>query len=86
MIEVIEIKELKSGTRVEGVLVKTTGNVYYAVTRFMPPRSPWMMRATKATRTGKQSLLASDVVYEMSQSGKPDLDAGVNLLIERLNA
>lgn len=86
MIEVIEIKELKSTTRVEGVLVKCTGNVYYAVTRYMPPRSPWMLRATKATRTGKMSLLPSDVVYELPQRGKPDLDEAVNLLIQHLNA
>ena len=85
MIEIIEQKELKSTTKVTGVLVKVTGNVYYAVTKYMPPRDVWYLRACKATRTGRLSQDVDAQVYMKRTGTEAPIEEGVHMLMQTLN-
>jgi hypothetical protein len=82
MIEVVKTKELKSTTNVEGVLVLMSNGQWYGVSRLMPPRSPWVIRGSAASRTGRLSM---EDIFMKRCVGKPDLQEGVDMLTRVLN-
>jgi hypothetical protein len=84
-IKIVKTKTLRSTTAVEGTLVQVTGGKWYAVTRLMPPRSPWYTRACIATSTGRLSMEMSDMVFMKSHIGKPSVEEAINLLMSILN-
>lgn len=83
MLEVLQTKELKSTTKVEGVLVQTSDKKWYAVTRLQPSRNPWFLRGAPSTRTGRVST--DQQVYMKQCKGKPEFEEGIQLLIKTLN-
>lgn len=83
MITLLKTKELKSTTNVEGILAQTSEKIWYEITRVMPPKNPWIMRAIPATPAGRSKI--SEQVYMMRCKTKPDLQEGVDLLIKVLN-
>jgi hypothetical protein len=82
MIQVVKTKELKSTTKVEGVLVLMSNGEWYGVTRVLPPRSSWVIRGSNASRTGR--LLMKDIFLKRCV-GKPDLQEGIVMLTGVLN-
>lgn len=82
MIEVVKTKELKSSTKVEGILVLMTNKQWYAITRMMPPRSPWFLRGSTSNSTGKISM---NDIFMKSYSSKPSLEEGIIMLTGVLN-
>jgi hypothetical protein len=82
MIEVVKTKELKSSTKVEGIMVLMSNGEWYAITRMMPPRSPWFLRGSLSSRTGKISMTD---IFMKSFASKPDLDEGIIMLTNVLN-
>jgi len=82
MIEVVKTKELKSSTKVEGIMVLMSDGNWYGITRMMPPRSPWFLRGSLSSRTGKLSMTD---IFMKSFSTKPDLDEGIDMLARILN-
>ena len=56
MLEIIKTKEMKSTTKVEGILVQTSDKQWYAITRLMPPRFGWYLRCSPSTSTGRMSF------------------------------
>ncbi len=83
--KVVKTKILKSTTSVEGTLIQVTGGKWYAVTRLMPPRSPWYTRACIATPSGRLSMERKDMVFMKSHVGKPSVEEAVELLMSILN-
>jgi hypothetical protein len=82
MIQVVKTKELKSTTRVEGILVQMSNGEWYGVTRSCPPRSSWYLRGSTSTRTGKLSM---NDIFMKRCIGQPDLEEGVEILTRVLN-
>lgn len=82
MIEIVKTKELKSTTKVEGIMVLMSNGEWYGITRLMPARSPWIIRGSSSTRTGR--LSNTDIFTKMCTS-KPDLLEGIGILKEILN-
>ena len=82
MLEVVKTKELKSTTRVEGILVQMNNGEWYGVTRVMPPRNSWMLRGAKSSRTGR---LEMDDIFMKRCTSKPDLQEGIDMLVRVLN-
>lgn len=82
MIQVVKTKELKSTTKVEGILVLMSDGQWYGISRVMPPRNPWILRGSKSTRTGRLSM---DSIFMKHCSNKPDLKEGIDLLVRVLN-
>lgn len=82
MIQIVKTKELKSATKVEGVLVQMSNGEWYGVTRMQPPRSVWFIRGSAASRTGRLSM---DDIFMKRCTGKPDIQEGVEMLIRVLN-
>tara|TARA_R100000951_G_scaffold26650_3_gene22599 strand:- start:374 stop:670 length:297 start_codon:yes stop_codon:yes gene_type:complete len=85
MIQVIKTKEMKSSTKVEGLLVQMSNNQWYALTRLMPPRHGWYLRCGPSSSTGKMDLV-KDVLYMMPYASvKPEFQDGIDLLTNILN-
>jgi hypothetical protein len=84
-IKIVKTKILRSTTAVEGTLIQVTGGKWYAVTRLMPPRSPWYSRACIATPTGRLSMERADMVFMKSHGTKPSLEEAVEMLMSVLN-
>lgn len=82
MIQLVKTKELKSTTRVEGLLVQMSNGEWYGVTRIQPPRSAWFIRGSAASRTGRLSM--NDIFMKRCTS-KPDIQEGVEILTRVLN-
>jgi len=82
MLEIVKTKELKSTTRVEGILVQMSNGEWYGVSRAMPPRNPWFIRGSKATRTGRLSM---ENIFLKQCREKPTLEEGIELLVNVLN-
>ena len=82
MIEIVKTKELRSTTSVEGILVQMSDGEWYGVSRTMPPRNPWFLRGSKASRTGRLSM---DSIFLKQCREKPSLEEGVQLLVKVLN-
>lgn len=82
MIEVVKTKELKSSTKVEGILVFMSDGQWYGITRMMPPRSPWFLRGSTSGSTGKLSM---NDIFMKSYSSKPSLEEGIDMLVRVLN-
>ena len=83
--KIVKTKTLRSTTSVEGTLVQVTGGSWYAVTRLMPPRSPWYTRGCIATSTGRLSMEMSDMVFMKSHVRKPSLEEAIEMLMSVLN-
>ena len=83
--KIVKTKTLRSTTAVEGTLVQVTGGQWYAVTRVMPPRSPWYTRGCIATSTGRLSMEMSDMVFMKSHAAKPSVEEAIELLMSILN-
>jgi hypothetical protein len=84
-IKILKTKILRSTTSVEGTLVQVTGGEWYAVTRLLPPRSPWYTRGCVATSTGRLSMEMSDIVFMKSHPRKPSVEEAIELLMSILN-
>lgn len=82
MIEVVKTKELKSSTKVEGVMVLMSNGQWYGITRMMPPRSPWFLRGSVSSKTGKLSMID---LFMKSFPTKPSLEEGIVMLTNILN-
>ena len=82
MLEIVKTKELKSTTKVEGILVQMSNGEWYGVSRAMPPRNPWFIRGSKATQTGRLSM--EDIFLKQCRE-KPSLEEGIQLLVKVLN-
>lgn len=82
MIQVVKTKELKSTTKVEGVLVLMSDGQWYGVSRMMPPRSTWVIRGSGASRTGRLSM---DDIFLKRCTSKPEFQEGIDMLIRVLN-
>jgi hypothetical protein len=82
MIEIVKTKELKSATKVEGVLLQMSNGEWYGVTRMQPARSPWIIRGSAASRTGRLSM---DDIFMKRCTSKPDIQEGVDMLTRVLN-
>lgn len=82
MVHVVKTKELKSSTKVEGILLQMSNGEWYGVTRIQPPRSSWFIRGSAASRTGRLSM--NDIFMKKCTS-KPDIQEGVEILTRVLN-
>lgn len=82
MIQIVKTKELKSATKVEGILIQMSNGEWYGVTRVQPPRSPWFLRGSSSSRTGRLSM--TDIFMKRCTS-KPDIQEGVEMLTRVLN-
>ncbi len=83
MLKILKTKELRSTTKVEGIMVQTSDKKWYAVTRLQPSRNPWFMRASLSNQTGRISM--DQHIYMMRCKSKPDLQEGIDLLMKVLN-
>jgi len=80
-IEIKELKELKSSTKVEGKVVKMTNDKWYGVCRICPPRDGWYIRAFNSTTTGR---LGTEIF--MKRVGlKPSIEECVEMLVKSIN-
>jgi hypothetical protein len=82
MIQVVKTKELRSTTRVEGVLVLMSDGQWYGVSRMCPPRSSWFLRGSTSTGTGRLSM---EDIFMKRCTKKPDLQEGIDMLTRVLN-
>jgi hypothetical protein len=82
MIQIVKTKELRSTTKVEGVMVLMSDGQWYGVSRMQPLRSNWVIRGSNATRTGRLSM--EDIFLKRCGS-KPDIQEGVDMLVRVLN-
>lgn len=83
MIEVIKTKEMRSTTKVEGILVQMSNKQWYGITRMMPPRFGWYLRCAPSTTTGRMSL--DDNVFMIRTKGKEEFQVGIDYLLDILN-
>ena len=83
MLEVIKTKEMKSTTKVEGILVQMSDKNWYAITMVQPPRFSWYLRCAPSTTTGRQSM--TDEVFMYPTKGKPTFEEGIKELTDVLN-
>lgn len=82
-IEVVKTKEMKSTTKVEGILVQMSNKQWYAITRLQPPRFSWYLRCAPSTTTGRQSM--TEEIFMYPTKGKPDIEEGITELKNVLN-
>lgn len=82
MISVIRTKELKSTTKVEGILLLMSNGEWYGVTRFLAPKSTWYLRGSASGRSGRLSM--TDLFMKGCPT-KPDLQEGIDMLVNVLN-
>jgi hypothetical protein len=82
MIQLVKTKELKSSTKVEGIMVLMSDGQWYGITRMMPPRSPWFLRGSVSSKTGKLSMVD---IFMKSFATKPTLEEGIEMLTLILN-
>ena len=83
MLEVIKTKEMKSTTKVEGVLVHMSNKEWYAITRMMPPRFGWYLRCSPSTSTGRLSF--GNEIFMYPTKGKAEFEEGIKELTAILN-
>lgn len=83
MLEVIKTKEMKSTTKVEGILVQMSDKQWYAITRMMPPRFGWYLRCSPSTSTGR--LTFGNELFMYPTKGKPEFEEGIKELTDVLN-
>lgn len=83
MLEVIKTKEMKSTTKVEGILVQMSDKQWYAITRMMPPRFSWYLRCSPSTSTGR--LTFGNELFMYPTKGKPEFEEGIKELTAILN-
>lgn len=82
MIHVVKTKELKSTTKVEGILVLMSNGQWYGISRMQSPPPIWMIRGSLSSRTGRLSM---DDIFMKKCLTKPELQEGINMLIGILN-
>jgi len=82
MIQLVKTKELKSSTKVEGIMVLMSDGEWYGITRMMPPRSPLFMRGSVSRKNGKLSMVD---IFMKSFATKPTLEEGIEMLTLILN-
>jgi len=83
MLEVIKTKEMKSTTRVEGMLVQMSDKNWYAITRVQPPRFGWYILCAPSTTTGK--TVFGKELFMHPTKGKPEFEEGIKELTDVLN-
>jgi len=85
MIQVLKTKEIKSTTKVEGILVQVSNKQWYSITRMQPARFGWYLRCGPSTSTGKMDLL-KDILYMLPTGGKKEeFQVGIDYLLDILN-
>lgn len=84
MLEIIKTKEMKSTTKVEGILVQTSDKQWYAITRLMPPRFGWYLRCSPSTSTGRMSF-GNEIYMYPTGGSKPEFQEGIDELMNVLN-
>ena len=84
MIEVLKTKEMKSTTKVEGLLVQMNDKQWYAITRMMPARHGWYLRCSPSTSTGKLSFGNEIYMYPTGRE-KAEFQEGIDELLDILN-
>ena len=84
MIQVLKTKQMKSTTKVEGLLVQMDNKQLYAITRMQPARFGWYLRCGPCTTSGKMDLL-NDILYMVPTKTKEDFQIGIDLLVDILN-
>tara|TARA_R110002050_G_scaffold100750_1_gene208613 strand:- start:121 stop:423 length:303 start_codon:yes stop_codon:yes gene_type:complete len=84
MIQVLKTKEMKSTTKVEGILVQMNNKQWYAITRMQPARFGWYLRCGPCTSTGKMDLL-HDILYMLPTKSKEEFQFGIDYLLDILN-
>ena len=84
MIQVLKTKEMKSTTKVEGILVQMDNKQWYAITRMQPARFGWYLRCGPCTSTGKMDLL-HDILYMLPTKSKEEFQFGIDYLVDILN-
>jgi len=82
MISIVRTKELKSTTKVEGILLLMSNGEWYGVTRFLAPKSTWYLRGSTSNRSGRLSMTD---LFMKGCSTKPNLEEGMDMLVGVLN-
>lgn len=82
MISIVRTKELKSATKVEGILLLMSNGEWYGVTRFKAPKAIWYLRGSISGRSGRLSMTD---LFMKGYPGKPDLQEGIDMLVGVLN-
>ena len=81
MIKIIQTKELKSTTLVEGIMIQTSDKKWYKVTCLRPPRNSWFLRGCESTSLGRDL----NEIYTKKFNNKPSIKEGGELLLRILN-
>jgi hypothetical protein len=84
MIQVIKTKEMKSTTKVEGLLVQVDNKQWYAITRMQPARFGWYLRCAPSTSTGKLNF-GNELYMYPTGNKKAEFQEGIDELLDILN-
>ncbi len=83
MLEVIKTKEMKSSTKVEGIVVQMSNKQWYGITRMQPARFGWYLRCGPSTTSGRMDL--DTTLYMIPTKVKEDFQVGIDYLVDILN-
>ena len=81
------VKEIKSTTKVQGILVECSNGQFYAITKMQPVRNPWFIRCVPSNSTGSTTATIKEEIFSLSMKskGEPDFEVGTELLTSILN-